>query len=164
MVENYSSKKNWPIERKTKPKNLNTDELGFSYTPEGSFYDPDDEYFNRYGFDIHGGWYSKQKEYIPGPDWLSDLGCYEDEREKYLNIKDDSSEGEENFNEPDFGYGDDDLNEEGEYFDNFNVEEKLKELNIDINDLKITDKEVNKNIEKEKEVQYKKSHRGKKKK
>ena len=33
--------------------------------------------------DIHGGWYTKEKEYIYGPDWLSDLGCYEDEKEKY---------------------------------------------------------------------------------
>lgn len=179
MVETYSSKQNWPKERKLKPKNLNVDDLGFSYTPDGSFFDPDDEYFNRFGFDIHGGWYSKQKEYIPGPDWISSLGCYDDEKEKYMNIKYDSSDGEdcENFNEPDFGYGDPDLNEdfEGEYFDNIDIESKMKELNLDTNILNnlntnqtnnmiIVNKENIDGNEDKKEIKQKKTHRAKKKK
>lgn len=46
----------------------------------------DDEYFNRKGFDMHGGYYIHELEYIPGPSWLSDLCCYEDERELYEHI------------------------------------------------------------------------------
>ncbi len=46
----------------------------------------DNEYFNRKGFDVHGGYYIHELEYIPGPSWLSDLCCYEDERELYEQI------------------------------------------------------------------------------
>jgi hypothetical protein len=60
--------------------------MGFYRTPDGSFWDYDDEYFNRYGFDIHGGSYNKELEYIPGPTWLVDLGCYPEDAEKYKNI------------------------------------------------------------------------------
>ena len=69
----------WPKERKPKPLDGKADDLGFINTPNGSFYDFDGEYFNKNGFDIHGGWYTKNKEYIYGPDWLSELGCYEDD-------------------------------------------------------------------------------------
>lgn len=86
MVDKVPNQSLWPTERKPKPKNLKQDELGFSYTPNGSFYDMDDEYFNKNGFDVNGGWYTKEKEYIMGPDWLSDLGCYAKEKDKYENI------------------------------------------------------------------------------
>jgi hypothetical protein len=62
------------------------DDLGFYRTPNGSFWDQDDEYFNRYGYDVNGGYYIKELEYIPGPNWLEDLGCYEKDKEKYLNL------------------------------------------------------------------------------
>jgi hypothetical protein len=42
----------WPKDRKTKPKEGKTDELGFLYTPNGSFFDFDDEYFNRNDFTL----------------------------------------------------------------------------------------------------------------
>ena len=62
------------------------DDLGFFRTPNGSFWDPDEEYFNKDGYDIHGGSYSKDIEYVPGPDWLSELGCYPEDKEKYMNM------------------------------------------------------------------------------
>jgi hypothetical protein len=60
--------------------------MAFCRTPNGSFWDYDDEYFNRFGYDIHGGSYNKDLEYIPGPTWLTDLGCYPEDEEKYRNI------------------------------------------------------------------------------
>lgn len=71
------------------------DEHGFFRTPNGSFWDPDGEYFNHYGYDVHSGFYTKEGEYIPGPDWLSDLGCYEDEKHKYENFNEDIFAGED---------------------------------------------------------------------
>ena len=65
MVEKTAINKSlWPIERRPIPKGLKQDDLGFSYTPNGSFFDADGEYFNKNGFDVHGGWYTKEKEYI----------------------------------------------------------------------------------------------------
>jgi hypothetical protein len=77
------------VPKERRPRKVDTvgqlDNLQFFRTPNGSFWDDDGEYFNRHGFDVHGGHYSKEIEYIPGPDWLSDLGCYPDEKEKYEN-------------------------------------------------------------------------------
>ena len=70
------------------------DNEGFYRTPNGSFWDPDGEYFNRNGFDINSGFYSDLGEYIPGPDWLSEYGCYPEEKEKYLNINFDDEFGD----------------------------------------------------------------------
>ena len=60
------------------------DEMGFYYTPDGSFWDPDGVYFNREGLDKHGGYYDDQLEYHPGPGWIEELMCYEDEKEQIL--------------------------------------------------------------------------------
>ena len=79
------------------------DEDGFFRTPNGSFWDMDGEYFNRYGYDIHGGFYKDGLDYIPGPTWLDDLGCYPEDKEKYLqedkfDVEDDNNiVGEDNF-------------------------------------------------------------------
>ncbi len=85
-----------PTERRIKPdaKAGTLDDLGFFRTPDGSFWDVDDEYFNKHGYDIHAGSYSKDFEYIPGPDWLSELGCYPEDKEKYLNPKFDEDDDE----------------------------------------------------------------------
>jgi len=100
----------WPKERKLKSTEGKLDELGFFYTPNGSFYDYDNEYFNKNGYDIHGGFYTDNKEYINGPDWNSELGCYEDEKDKYLNINlDDELDAED----------EDGFIEEGDNFDDF---------------------------------------------
>jgi hypothetical protein len=75
-----------PSERRVKPKEGKLDDLGFFRTQNGSFWDYDDEYFNRYGYDIHGGSYNSECEYLPGPTWLSDLGCYPEDADKYKDI------------------------------------------------------------------------------
>ena len=48
-----------PKERRIRTKDTKGefDEDGFFTTPNGSFWDMDGEYFNRYGYDIHGGKY-----------------------------------------------------------------------------------------------------------
>jgi len=61
------------------------DPYGFYYTPDGSFWDPDGVYFNSEGYDVHGGYYDEKLEYVPGPGWISELLCYEDEKDQVLN-------------------------------------------------------------------------------
>ena len=36
--------------------------------------------------EFEGVFNHKEIEYIPGPNWLEDLGCYEKDREKYENL------------------------------------------------------------------------------
>jgi hypothetical protein len=60
------------------------DPYGFYYTPNGCFWDPDGIYFNCDGYDIHGGYYDDKLEYQPGPGWIPELLCYEDEKEGVL--------------------------------------------------------------------------------
>ncbi len=122
MVDKVSNKPLWPTERKPKPKNLKQDEQGFSYTPNGSFYDMDDEYFNKNGYDVNGGWYTKEKEYIMGPDWISELGCYENEKEKYNGrLEDLDDEDEPDYPDfPDDG-GLDDYDELNDQFDQLGI-------------------------------------------
>jgi hypothetical protein len=60
------------------------DDNGFYYTPNGSFWDPDGVYFKKDGFDIHRGYYNSNLEYIPGPGWIDELLCYEDEKDGAL--------------------------------------------------------------------------------
>ena len=55
------------------------DDEGFFITPNGSFWDPDGVYFNKEGYDKHGGYYDDNDEYIPGKDWNEKYACYEDE-------------------------------------------------------------------------------------
>ena len=61
------------------------DPYGFYYTPSGSFWDPDGISFNAEGYDAHGGFYDEKLEYVPGPGWISELLCYEDEKDSVLN-------------------------------------------------------------------------------
>ena len=70
------------------------DEDGFFVTPNGSFWDQDYVYFNREGFDKHGGRYDQNGEYIPGEGWDDELNCYESEKEQY-----DKEKEEEEFDE-----------------------------------------------------------------
>lgn len=60
------------------------DNYGFYYTPDGSFWDPDGIFFNNDGYDCHGGYYSENLEYCPGPGWIEELMCYEDEKQDVL--------------------------------------------------------------------------------
>ncbi len=107
------------------------DSLEFFRTPNGSFWDPDEEYFNRNGYDIHGGHYSKEVEYIPGPDWLSDLGCYPDEKDKYTNdLNEDEAEGEEDLPEEFKGDFEEDYDESMPDVGGLSLEGNLSLLNL----------------------------------
>ena len=75
------------------------DEDGFFVTPNGSFWDQDYVYFNREGFDRHGGRYDENGEYIPGEGWDDNLNCYESEKEEYKNEKDEDNELDEGYTE-----------------------------------------------------------------
>ena len=52
------------------------DDEGFFTTPNGSFWDPDGVYFNREGYDKHGGYYDDNDEYVPGKGWDEENNCY----------------------------------------------------------------------------------------
>lgn len=86
------------------------DSYGFYTTPNGSFWDPDGVYFNREGFDRHGGKYNENCEYIPGPGWLEQYMCYEDEKEDYID-DDDHAEFKEDIDELNDLYEDIDYDE-----------------------------------------------------
>ena len=62
------------------------DDRGFYTTPNGSFWDENETYFNRYGFDKHGGRYDEYGVYLPGENYNYDFNCYEDEIDKKNNI------------------------------------------------------------------------------
>jgi hypothetical protein len=61
------------------------DDRGFYTTPNGSFWDENETYFNRFGFDKHGGRYDKYGVYLPGNNYNFDFNCYEDEIDKKNN-------------------------------------------------------------------------------
>ena len=84
------SKDKIPKERRKRTKETEGkfDDDGFFTTPNGSFWDMDGEYFNRYGYDIHGGKYIDKLDYIPGPTWIEELGCYPEDKDKYLKDED----------------------------------------------------------------------------
>ena len=69
--------------KRTKETEGKLDDDGYFYTPNGSFWDMDGEYFNRHGYDIHGGKYINKLDYIPGPTWIEELGCYPEDEEQY---------------------------------------------------------------------------------
>lgn len=75
------------------------DNDGFFITPNGSFWDQDYVYFNRDGFDKHGGRYDENGEYVPGEGWDDNLNCYESEKEDYNNEKDDDNDLDEGYTE-----------------------------------------------------------------
>ena len=75
------------------------DDDGFFITPNGSFWDQDYVYFNREGFDKHGGRYDENGEYIPGEGWDDNLNCYESEKEDYNYEKDDDNDLDEGYTE-----------------------------------------------------------------
>ena len=105
------------------------DEEGFFNTPNGSFWDPDGVYFNREGYDKHGGYYDDQtQEYIPGKGWDNVNNCYKDE------YNDDDYDDEYGSDHEDFendGFGDIDLDkiddEEKLLFKNLKDVEKINE-------------------------------------
>lgn len=81
------------------------DDQGFFNTPNGSFWDPDGVYFNREGFDKHGGYYDDNNEYVPGKGWDEENNCYNDELDDEY-----ASDHDPNEEEADDGFGDVDMN------------------------------------------------------
>ena len=102
---------------------------GFFNTPNGSFWDPDGVYFNREGFDKHGGYYDEEtQEYVPGKGWDEANNCYKDEyNDDYI----DDEYGSDHDNMEDDGFGEIDLDkiqdEEKLLFKNMNDIEKIDE-------------------------------------
>ena len=143
-----------PKERRIKTKDTKGeyDEDGFFTTPNGSFWDMDGEYFNRYGFDIHGGKYIDKLDYIPGPTWIEELGCYPEDKDKYIKeeVLNDEIEDEKDVKDLE-------MFEEGE------VIREMDKLNVnnDINDKNIEDDKLKKD---KKKKDNKKNKKNKKKK
>lgn len=54
---------------------------GYVGTLDGSFWDDEDRYFNRFGFDIYGGRIDEYGNYIPGNQFNSEYGVYNQELE-----------------------------------------------------------------------------------
>ena len=82
------------------------DEFGFYITKDGKFWDPDGVFFNKNGFDKHGGFYDNQLIYNPGKGWVDQYQCYEDElpsQIKEVNRGDkrgkDNNRGDDRFND-----------------------------------------------------------------
>lgn len=120
------------IPKERRKKDVNTkgvmDNDGFFRTPNGSFWDCDGEYFNRQGYDIHGGSYMNVLDYVPGPTWISEYGCYPEEKEFYLHDDKDIEEFDDNEEGID--------REEGDFDDgNDLTEEDYKKLGISKEDL-----------------------------
>jgi hypothetical protein len=97
------------------------DDEGFFTTPNGSFWDPDGVYFNREGYDKHGGYYDDNDEYVPGKGWDEENNCYKDE----LNEDEFASDHDPADEEENDGFHDVDL-------DNIPNEEKLIKVSDDI--------------------------------
>ena len=116
------------------------------------FWDPDGVYFNRHGYDIHGGMYNDEGTYIPGKGWDYQNNCYFDEYDD----GDDVDEYEDNDVgvDDDYGYGNinmDDIEDEEQYLKVDDVEKmkidknEAKELGIKIDN---EDKKENKKEDK----------------
>ena len=149
-TKNIETNDKIPKERRIRTKETEgkLDNDGFFRTPNGSFWDMDGEYFNRYGFDIHGGKYVDQLDYIPGPTWIEELGCYPEDEEKYKNedINDIIDNDLDKFE------GEDELNNNFEKL-GINEEEFKNEIEIKKEDKK-DKKSKNKNKKKKKEESF----------
>ena len=133
--------------KRTKETEGKFDDDGFFTTPNGSFWDMDGEYFNRYGYDIHGGKYIDKLDYIPGPTWIEELGCYPEDKDKYLK--------EEDLNEDDEDMKDIDMdNIEGD--EDLINDMKMLKVNEDIKEGKKSKKENDKKNENKKKKNKKK--------
>ena len=151
------------------------DEDGFFITPNGSFWDPDYVYFNREGFDKHGGRYDEHGEYIPGKGWDEENNCYESEKEDHLD-DDDYDDEEEAYNK-NFNFENDNFDDlEGDVFESDimgqhdNILEIIEESTKDHKNITKEKKDQNKkedkenNDDKDKENKVEKEENGKDKK
>ena len=95
------------------------DDDGFFITPNGSFWDPDGVYFNKDGFDRHGGRYDSRGVYIPGEGWNEKNNCYESEIEDY-----------DEYDDQDFDFGEN-IGKDNDYD---NLDDDVFESDFQIND------------------------------
>ena len=105
------------------------DDEGFFNTPNGSFWDPDGVYFNKEGYDKHGGFYDDNQEYVPGDGWDEVKNCYKDEYNDDYDYDDEYGSDHDNLDDDDFGDIDLDKiqDEEKLLFKNMNDIEKINE-------------------------------------
>ena len=115
------------------------DDEGFFTTPNGSFWDPDGVYFNREGYDKHGGYYDDNDEYVPGKGWDEENNCYKDELNEDEFASDHDPDEEEND-----GFGEVDL-------DKIQDEEKLIKVSPDIEKIEEDPNKVVHHIEEKEE-------------
>jgi len=112
------------------------DEDGFYITPNGSFWDTDGVYFNREGFDSHKGFYNNEKEYIPGPGWVEDLLCYEEEKEELSSLEISNNKNSKSKDEAEC-YNSDKSADEDEPFEEVDYDKILAEEETKYANLKI---------------------------
>ena len=108
------------------------DDEGFFNTPNGSFWDPDGVYFNKEGYDRHGGYY-ENGEYVPGKGWDEINNCYDDEIDDFDDMDDEYGSEQE---VEDDGYGHinmEDIEDEEKYI-KFDKEDIEYDGNINKND------------------------------
>ena len=108
------------------------DDEGFFNTPNGSFWDPDGVYFNKEGYDRHGGYY-ENGEYVPGKGWDEINNCYDDEIDDFYDMDDEYGSEQE---VEDDGYGHinmEDIEDEEKYI-KFDKEDIEYDGNINKND------------------------------
>ncbi len=60
------------------------DEEDFYHTPEGSFWNNEGDYFNRFGYDKYGGKYNEVGIYFPGEGWNEKYQCYEEDLDEEI--------------------------------------------------------------------------------
>ena len=65
-----------PNERKINNLPTTYDERGYLYHSNGTYFDNDGDFFNEEGFDKNKGRHDRLGEYIPGPDFNTELGMY----------------------------------------------------------------------------------------
>ena len=126
------------------------DEDGFFVTPNGSFWDPDGVYFNKDGFDKHGGRYDLDGVYIPGEGWNEKNNCYESEIEDYDGFDEQEAEFGDNMDkiDDDDNLDDDVFESDFKNDDNFNklfedikIDDNKEKQNYDLDENKIQDEE-----------------------
>ena len=132
------------------------DDEGFFNTPNGSFWDPDGVYFNKEGYDRHGGYY-ENGEYVPGKGWDEINNCYDDEIDDFYDMDDEYGSEQE---VEDDGYGHinmEDIEDEEKYI-KFDKEDIEYDGNINKNDNNYYNikKEDKKHEEEEKIIKEKK--------
>jgi hypothetical protein len=130
------------------------DHYGFYYTPNGSFWDDEGYYFNRDGFDKHGGYYDNNCKYVPGEGWDPLNECYKSEVD--LDYVDEEEDEFDEFDKAEYEKYKNDYNDIEEC-DDYGIDDEVDELHHHFNNAKITTNTNDENKEKENQQQVKKN-------